>query len=305
MEPQTRTVEIECVLGDAAQTGESPTWSFAEQALYWVDIQQPALHRFDPASGQDHHWMMPDEIGCFALRQDGSGAIVGLRNGLHALSFATGKVALLASPPFDPEKFRFNEGGCDCTGRFWLGTMYDPKQKDGRAAGEKPKGQWHSYTEAEGLVPRPDFAVVPNGLAWDDTFRTMFIAHYEQGEIYAFDFDADTGHLGHRRVFATIPRDIGRPDGGTIDAEGCYWSAVHEGSRLRRFRPDGTFDFDLHLPVSLPTMCAFGDADLSTLYITSASRDLKPEQREREPLAGKLLRCRPDVRGRVLPMFGK
>ena len=301
---ETRTVDFECVFDQAAQTGESPTWCAAEQVLYWIDIQQPALHRFDPASGDDRHWTMPDEIGCFALRHDGVGALVALRSGLHALDFASGRTSLIAPPPFDPEQFRFNEGGCDCTGRFWLGTMFDPRHKSNAPAEQNPKGQWHTYTEAEGLLPRRDFAVVPNGLAWDDSFRTLFIAHYVAGEIFAFDYDAGAGHLSNRRVFATIPHEIGRPDGAAVDAEGHYWVAIHEGSRLRRFRPDGTPDYDLALPVSLPTMPAFGDADLLSLYVTSASLGLSDEQRRREPLAGKLLRCRPGVRGRALPMFG-
>ncbi len=298
----TANVEVESVLHYAAQTGESPFWSVAEQALYWIDIQQPALHRYEPASGQDRHWIMPDEIGCYALRHDGSGAILGLRSGLHELRFATGAITPLTPPPFDPSLFRFNEGGCDCTGRFWLGTMFDPKDK--RRKDEHRQGQWHSYTEAEGLRPRPDFAVIPNGLAWDDSFQTMYTAHYERGEILAFDFDAQRGRLGRQRIFATIPHEAGRPDGSAIDAEGCYWVALHDGARLRRFRPDGSFDSDLPLPVSQPTMCAFGDADLSTLYITSAAMGLAPEQKAREPLAGRLLRCRPGVRGRALPMFG-
>ncbi len=298
----TGNVEIESVLHYAAQTGESPIWSVAEQALYWIDIQQPALHRFDPATSQDRHWIMPDEIGCYAVCDDTTGALLGLRNGLHELRFATGAVTLLAPPPFDPDLFRFNEGGCDCTGRFWLGTMFDPKDKS--RASEQRQGQWHSYTEAEGLRPRPDFAVIPNGLAWDDSFRTMFTSHYQRGEILAFDFDAPRGHLSHQRVFAAIPGEIGHPDGAAIDAEGCYWVALHGGGRLRRLRPDGSFDSDLALPVSLPTMCAFGDADLSTLYITSAAMGLTPEQKARQPLAGRLLRCRPGVRGRALPMFG-
>ncbi len=297
------SIEIECVLQDAAQTGESPTWSEAEQALYWIDIQQPALHRYDPTGRHDRHWTLPDEIGCFALRADMTGAVVALRGGLHALRFADGALTLLAPPPYDPTLFRFNEGGCDETGRFWLGTMYDPKQPDDRPASQKPKGEWHCYSEAAGLQPRPDYAVIPNGLAWSEDFRTMFIAHYEQSAILAFDFDAATGHLGRERVFARIPQGIGKPDGGTIDAEGCYWSALHGGGRLRRLRPNGDLDFDVMLPVSQPTMCAFGDADLSTLYITSASVGLDPGERAQEPLAGKLLRCRPGVRGRPLPTF--
>ena len=289
------TVNYECVLDYAAETGESPVWSVAEQALYWIDIQQPALHRFDPATGRDRHWLLPDEIGCFALDTDGSRAILGLRSGLCELRFRTGALHPLAPAPYDSALFRFNEGGCDRTGRFWLGTMFDPKDPNKKS--EHRKGEWHSYTQVDGLLAHRDFAVIPNGLAWDRSYHTMYISHSNDGIIYAFDFDAIHGRLSRRRVFATIPSEIGIPDGCAIDEQGGYWSAIHGGGRLRRFHADGSFDVDVYLPVSRPTMCAFGGAQLDLLYVTSKSHGLTARQRQDEPLAGKLLRFRPGVRG--------
>lgn len=297
------TVDCECVLDYAAQTGESPVWSVSEQALYWIDIQQPALHRFDPATGQDRHWLLPDEIGCFALHADGRRAVLGLRTGLYELHLFTDALREIVPALFDPALFRFNEGGCDRMGRFWLGTMFDPKDKRKKAA--KLRSEWHSYTEREGLVPHRDFAVIPNGLAWDRGYRTMYISHSDDGIIYAFDYDAALGHLGERRIFATIPREIGLPDGCAVDEYGGYWSAIHGGGRLRRFNADGSFDTDVYLPVSLPTMCAFGGASLDTLYVTSKSQGLTAKQREREPLAGKLFRFRPGMRGIPTASFAR
>src|SRR5437660_213521 len=93
---------VEVVLDVHASTGESPTWSAAEGALYWIDIEGSALHRFDPQTGADSSWSMPDEIGCFALEAGGGGALCGLRSGLYELDFATGRATLLAAPPYDP-----------------------------------------------------------------------------------------------------------------------------------------------------------------------------------------------------------
>src|SRR6185437_11792162 len=104
---------VECVLDYTAKTGESPTWSVREQVLYWIDVKQPALHRFDPQTHQDRQWLMPEDIGCFALLTDGSGALVALRTRLFRLAFGDGALTLLAAAPFDPARFRFNEGACD------------------------------------------------------------------------------------------------------------------------------------------------------------------------------------------------
>ena len=105
------------------------------------------------------------------------------------------------------------------------------------------------------------------------------------------------GAISNRRVFATVPAELGIPDGAAIDTEGGYWSALHGGGKLRRFHPDGSVDRDIDLPVSQPTMPAFAGDDLATLYVTSASDHMSEETRAREPNAGELLRLNVGSRG--------
>ncbi len=45
---RTATPEIECVLDARATSGETPTWCESEQVLYWIDVEEPALHRSGP-----------------------------------------------------------------------------------------------------------------------------------------------------------------------------------------------------------------------------------------------------------------
>jgi sugar lactone lactonase YvrE len=299
----TVAANVECICDYAAQTGESPLWSITEQVLYWIDIKQPALHRFDPQSRRDRHWILPSDIGCFALYAHGERAIVALRTGLYELQFGDGALRELARSPFDPALFRFNEGACDSTGRFWIGTMFDPRDADAPRL-DPSKGQLHSYSQREGLLAHHSFAVIPNGFGWDAHERNLYIAHTQERTIFTFEFDALSGQLGARRIFATIPQELGVPDGCAVDAEGCYWSALHGGGRLRRFHANGEPEHDVQLPVSLPTMCAFGGRELDVMYVTSKSIGLTATQRNREPLAGKLLRFRPGVHGRPANTFG-
>ena len=53
-------------------------------------------------------------------------ALVALRDGLFTLELRSGALEKLAAAPFNPRLHRFNEGACDSTGRFWVGSMYDP-----------------------------------------------------------------------------------------------------------------------------------------------------------------------------------
>ncbi|MGI8569873.1 MAG: SMP-30/gluconolactonase/LRE family protein [Methylocella sp.] len=299
--------EIECVLDARATTGETPTWCEREQALYWIDVEEPALHRFDPATGEDVRWPLADEIGCFVLPNRSGAAIVALRSGIYRLDLTTGKTVCLTGPPYDPSVHRFNEGACDAAVRFWVGTMFAPTSRGldptrRKAGATEEAGALRYFTPDEGLVERSPAAIEPNGLAWSPNNRTMFFAHTEARTIFAFDFDVSTASLNNRRVFATIPESIGKPDGGTVDAEGCYWSGIYGGGRLIRFTPSGTVDREIRLPVSCPTMCAFGGSTFEDVYIASASKDLDAA-RAREPLAGGLFRLRPGVRGLPVRTF--
>ncbi len=74
-----------------------------------------------------------------------------------------------------------------------------------------------------------------------------------------------------------------------MDQDGCLWQAVFAGGCLRRFTPDGRLDREIALPVTNPTCLCFGGAGLDTLFVTTATKFLTPDQRANEPLAGSLL----------------
>ncbi len=286
-------MQIEVVLNASATIGEAPTWASAERALYWIDVKKPALYRYDSVTGLQRSWSVRSDIGAFALLAESAGAVVALREGVFRLDFANGSLEQLAPPPFDPTLFRFNEGACDSAGRFWIGVMFDPLEG-------KPPAQpssLHCFTLGGGLVPQPDAAELHNGMAWSREESLFYLAHSCSGEVFAYTFDARRGKIGPRRLFAKVAGADGIPDGAAVDTEGGYWCALHGGGRLRRYTAMGELDREIVLPVSQPTMCAFGGEALDDLYVTSASDKLSSEQRRREPLAGALLRVRCGARG--------
>lgn len=285
-------MSIDVVLDAHATIGESPTWIDHERALYWIDVKRPALYRLDVDTGENREWLLTSDIGGFALIEGGD-ALVALREGICWLDLDSGALHPVLPPPFDPRLFRFNEGACDAAGRFWIGVMFDP------VAGDPPvqEGALHSFTFRDGLRPAPDQAELHNGMAWSADGATFYLSHSNSGAIVAYGYDAPTGVLSRPTRFATVTRGDGIPDGAAIDIDGGYWCALHGGGRLRRYHPDGSIDRDIPLPVSQPTMCAFGGKDLATLYVTSATDKLDEEQRRKEPLAGALLSLDVGTRG--------
>jgi sugar lactone lactonase YvrE len=74
---------------------------------------------------------------------------------------------------------------------------------------------------------------------------------------------------------------------------------------VAQFDPEGKLVRHVRLPVSNPTMCAFGGPGLDILYVTSASRFLSEVERRAQPLAGHVFAIEGlGARGRPEPRFG-
>jgi sugar lactone lactonase YvrE len=265
--------EITCVLDAGAEVGEGALWDVLEQALFWVDIQRGRLHRFDPATGENRIWEMGEPIGCLALRERG-GAVVALQSGFHLFDFATGKKTAVIDPEADRPQNRFNDGATDRQGRFWAGTM--------RTGEPAPDGAFYRLDADHACTRWQDGFFTTNGLAFSPDGRVMYCSdsNPQVRTIWACDYDLATGTPGPRRVLFDTHDVAGRPDGGTVDADGCYWMAGVGGGQLVRLTPAGRIDRIIALPVERPTKPAFGGADLDVLFVTSISAGATPGQRQ-------------------------
>jgi len=296
-----RPVSATCLLG------ESPFWHPDQQCLYWVDIPGRQICRLDPVTGLEQRWEVPAEPGCIAPSRRG-GLLVAHRAGIDRFDPVAGRwLERLAEAPYDMSVQRFNDGRCDARGRFWIGTIHEPR--DQAAAGlyclEVLAGS-ESSGAAVSLSLRAGEVTTANGLAWSPDGSTMYWADSKAHRIDCFDFDPVTAALSGRRVWKRFPSQNetpsaqsygGRPDGAAVDAQGCYWVALYEGARLLRLSPQGEILIDIELPVRCPTMPTFGGADLRTLYLTTASIRRSPEELTLTPWAGSVLALSVDVPG--------
>jgi sugar lactone lactonase YvrE len=288
--------EVQVAVAAAALLGESPVWHPRERVLYYCDIPGHKLQRFDPLSGELHHWDFDTDVASLAPMLDGA-LLLAMRDGLWRFDPASGQRTRLAEPPYDPSNERFNDGKCDPQGRFWVGTIYEPR--------DPPLASLNCFANGR-LARRLEGVTVLNGLAWSPNGRTMHWSDTTTHTIYAADFDPANGTLSRQRVFASFPRRQpgqaldsygGRPDGAAMDAEGCYWVAMFEGQRVLRLSSDGEVIREVVLPVRCPTMPCFGGAELKTLYITTARLNRPQAELLEQPLAGCVLALDLDVPG--------
>jgi sugar lactone lactonase YvrE len=282
--------------------GESPVWSVTEQALYWVDIEGPCIHRLDWASRTQQSWVLTERVGCIALSDRGS-VIAAMESGIYEVKLqAPPQVHLtcLAKVNHPQPGMRFNDGRCDAHGRLWAGTMV---RDMGLAS---PAGGIYCL-DAQGLRgPVLQGYITPNGMAFspDATMAYLSDSHPSRQTIWQHAFDGATGTWGPKVEWVDMKPQPGRPDGAAMDAEGCYWICGNDAGLVHRFSPTGTLLQSLSVPVSKPAMCAFGGPELRHLFITSI-QPAKPAAGFEAELDGAVFVAEPGVQGLAEPLFSQ
>jgi sugar lactone lactonase YvrE len=276
------------------EVGESPVWSVAEQALYWVDIESRQIRRYDWATRTVQSWATDERIGSIVLR-DGGGLVAGMESGVFEIDLPAGNPhaveRLLFPITFEQPGMRFNDGRCDRDGRYWVSTMV----RDMSLA--SPAGKLYCVTAAGLGEPLVEGLITGNGLAFSEDRSHMFVSdsHPSVQTVWRAPLSAD-GRMGDREVFVDMKPLPGRPDGAAVDTDGGYWICANDGGQVHRFTADGVVDRSVPVPVSKPSMCAWGGPDLDHLFIASI-RPGKPVEGFDASLDGALFVTRPGGRG--------
>lgn len=294
-------MRVEIAVAAANGVGEGPFWDQAAGALLWVDIPGRRVFRWRPDQAEPESWPTPEFASAIVLAR--SGALVAMRDGVYRMDLERGTFEPFCRHEPDRPENRTNEAKCDPQGRFWVGTMQSnlhPDGSDKEMTGST--GALYCIRPDASCTREVDGVGLSNTLAWTPDGRTLLFGDTMTNVISAFAFDPESGGLGERRIFsnAALP---GACDGSAIDADGFLWNARFGGGCVVRFAPDGRVDGILELPVTNPTSCCFGGADLGTLFVTSARQGMSPEQLGANPQEGALLAVQTGRRGMASVRF--
>ncbi|OOY26381.1 calcium-binding protein [Thioclava sp. L04-15] len=291
-------MQIDILLDVKTTLGEGPVWDVESQRLYFIDSMDGRVFRCTADGTELRAWDVPGKIGSMAVRKDGKGAIVSLDMGFWLLDFDSGDCELLHDPEADLATTRINDGKCDRRGRFFAGSM--DMQEEG------PLGALYRVDPDLSVTKLEDGIICSNGPCFSPDDKTFYFTDTWTGEIWAYDYDIETGGISNRRTFAKADTSKGgAADGATVDAEGYYWMALVYDGRICRFAPDGTLDMEIPMPVKKVTSVQFGGPDLDVLYVTSMAKPPLPRFPDDGVQRGSLFAIRGlGVKGVPEPRFG-
>jgi D-xylonolactonase len=278
--PVTCVWPLQCLLG------EGPLWW--GDGLWFTDIKQKMVHRFDPVTGRGQSWTSPSEVGFLAPLANGH-FIAGTKAGLQDFDPASGAFGLIRTVEPDQPDNRLNDGAVDPCGRLWFGSMDDREAV--------PSGTLYRLDRGR-LTPTDSGYVITNGPAFSPDGRILYHTDTVARRIYAFDLGPD-GALANKRLFVEIEEGAGYPDGSVVDQEGCLWIGLFGGWAARRYSAKGQLLQAVGFPVANVTKLAFGGADLKTVYATTARKGLDASALAGQPLAGGLFSFTADTPGQA------
>ena len=278
------TLEIDA----KAQLGEGALWHPTENKLYWVNIEGRTLHIYDPVTKENQSLWVKERVGTVVPVKSG-GALVALQNGIHFINTQTGRLQFIVNP-LTNNNIRFNDGKCDPSGRFWVGSMH-LRFTEGTASLYRMDTDKTVHKILDGVT-------VSNGIAWTKDKKTMYYVDSHLRRIDAFDYSDADGAITNRRVVVTIQDGGGSPDGIALDAEGKIWAALWGANAVGKFDPEtGELLQKIEVPAPNVSSCAFGGKELDTLYITTARGELSEAQLAAYPLSAGLFSIKPGVKG--------
>ena len=252
--------------------GEGPLWHPIRKRLFWFDILNKTLL----TAGQD--WQFDRAVSAAGWVDDNR-LLIASQTDLFLFDLRDGTSEHVLPLEADNEVTRSNDGRADPWGGFWIGTM-------GKNA-EKNAGAIYRYYRGE-LRCLVSPVTIPNAICFAPDGSVAYFADTAQGIIWQQALQQSDGWpAGDAHIFIDCTKESVFPDGAITDHEGNLWNAQWGSSRIACYNPKGEFQKAIHFPVEQISCPAFGGADLTTLFATSATENLSENALMQQVHAGK------------------
>lgn len=262
---------------------ENPLWHPHHKQIYWTDIPNGRLFRYDPNNEGYEQIYLGEPVGGFTIQADG--ALLLFKTHGTVEIWNKGEVTTVIAEIPEVKGTRFNDAIADHEGRVFSGTM---------AKGKTPGRLYRIDTDGSVHEIVKDL-LVPNGMGFCADYKHFYLTDSDQRTIYRFDYDQATGSLSNQQEFIKTPPDEGVPDGMTVDDEGYIWSARWGNGHVYRYSPDGKEVLRIPLPTPKVSCVTLGTESYKRLIISTARED---QDIGMDNVAGDLFHLQVEVKGR-------
>jgi sugar lactone lactonase YvrE len=288
------SLDVDVASSAVALLGESPRWDPRTEELVWLDIREQKALSIKPTTDHASTIDLPNSLTALGLRSGGGWVGVD-KTGFVLLDDLTVPAVSTHVVEPDVDVAHMNDGNVDPHGCFWAGSA--------STHGAEQAGSLYRL-HPDGWVKRVLTGIgMSNGIGWSPDGGDLYYVDTGGGSLDVLTVTPQ-GQVLSRRRLVTIPPEFGLPDGVAVDADGGIWLAIWGAGAVHRYTPAGKLDKVIRLPASRTTACAFGGADLGTLFITTAVRGSAQDCAPTDPLGGRLFACRPGATGLVPNVFG-
>ncbi|CAD0201975.1 unnamed protein product [Chrysodeixis includens] len=272
---------------DLTGLGEAPHWDSDENTLYYVDIVNHTIHKYEPDTGKhakaklelEPHFILPVEgkKNHFLVTQGRKVVEIEWSGDKKAPKI----LRTITEVDHEHPTNLLNDGKADPLGRLFTGTIVHnvdvSSPKDGSLYRIDPDG---TTTKLASDI------ICSNGLCWDFKGEAFYYIDSFSYAIKRYDYDVETGHISNpTTAFSMAEHGLeGFPDGMTIDTDGNLWVAVFWGSNILKIDPrKNKLLQTIPIPTSQVTSVTFGGPDLDVLYVTTAGITMKDKPDPKPP----------------------
>lgn len=282
-------IEVKIACNTIAGVGEGAIWDYKNNRLLWIDTQG-SLFIYTPSDGKNKEIKLGKLVGTVVPYKTNV-VVIALVDGIYELDLETEKLTFICAPENPPiAGNKYNDGKCDSKGRLWVGTMdINVAPEKGGLYVVKGNGEYEQILKD---------VSISNGICWSLDGDKMYYQDTPLRTVSQFDFNEKKGSISEREEVIKVPKNMGDPDGNTLDKTGMVWMANWGGACVSKWNPHtGQMLQKIDVPAYNVTSLAFGGENLEDLYITSASYYMPEDKESLYPDAGKLFVCKPGVKG--------
>lgn len=257
--------------------GEGPMWHPLRKQLFWFDILGKML--LSQKDGAPVSWTF-DEMVSAAGWIDENRLLIASQTKLSAFDLNDGTQTDLVPLEADNPNTRSNDGRADPWGGFWIGTM--------DIEDHGPNGAFYRYYKGE-LRKLFGGLTITNACCFSPCRRFAYFTDTANGIIKRVDLDPETGWPAVEPVdWLDLSGQDWGPDGAVIDADGNFWNAQWGAWRIACYSPEGVLLRTVEIDAAHTSCPAFGGADGTTLFCTTAAGGIGDEDAAKSTHHGKV-----------------